>query len=211
MSLKKITDLFWTSEEGCEKYFKTESKKLNIKAITGKIGDEATSKFNLGIGEFSIDPKNVKGTEKLLELDMQQWKICLAIRNLENGEEKEKLKRKYVEILIEMLSVTQMQQKTIEEEEIVKDKVNKEEKIEMQIENDLIQIKEMLSNNKKIRQALNTLRQKYPNENSIIMFLADYNQLTDNIEMDLEDYSSIEWKKLRNRILLFVDRKIEND
>jgi len=71
-------------------------------------------------------------------------------------------------------------------------------------------IKQLLTQNHTVQQALQLLREKLPNENSIIMFFSDYNQITSDIIKGLTTYNSVEWHSLVNRVLNFVDG-VENE
>jgi len=71
-------------------------------------------------------------------------------------------------------------------------------------------IKLLLSKTETVKQALQLLHEKLPNENTIIMFFSEYNQITSDIIKGLTTYNSVEWRSLVNRILEFTDR-FENE
>ena len=69
------------------------------------------------------------------------------------------------------------------------------------------ELKKLLADNKNMGEVLNILQQTLPNENTVIMFLAEYNQIMGDIEIGLSDFNSREWKSLKHRIMQFIDRK----
>jgi len=71
-------------------------------------------------------------------------------------------------------------------------------------------IKLLLLKTETVKQALQLLHEKLPNENTIIMFFSEYNQITSDIVKGLTTYNSVEWRSLVNRILGFIDR-FENE
>ncbi len=78
-----------------------------------------------------------------------------------------------------------------------------------QKETNISQIKYLLLNNNTVEKALKMLRTKMPDNNSIIMFLSEYNQLTNDIQIGIKSYTGSEWRSLLNRIMLFIDSKLK--
>lgn len=70
-------------------------------------------------------------------------------------------------------------------------------------------IKTLLGNNNTVEKALIYLRKTLPNENAIIIFYSEFNQLINDIQIGIIHYTSPEWRSLIHRIMLFIDSKLK--
>jgi hypothetical protein len=87
----------------CIEAIKYQSNVVNIKAIKAKVGKQAD--IDLSVGEISVDPKYREANDRLKELDRIQSEICNQIRSMKKGPLKESLHKKYIETLLEILSI----------------------------------------------------------------------------------------------------------
>lgn len=72
------------------------------------------------------------------------------------------------------------------------------------------ELKNMLVVNSKVGKVLQILHKLMPNENSIIIFLGEYNQLTEQIIIGTMEYTNPTWRNFVFRIMQFIDLKCIN-
>lgn len=87
----------------CPNYVSSEGRVVNIKAIAVTL----LKKVDANIGEINIDPKFREASEKLKELDLMQSVACREINKLPDGREKNEKRHKYIDVLLEMMQISQ--------------------------------------------------------------------------------------------------------
>lgn len=192
----------------CNKFFTYKTNTIDISGLSTGLSKSQIAGFDLKVGQFQLKPEFVTATDKLKELDMMQYSICQTIKNISDNSKRDDLLIQLADIKMQMLKIAQQPEKA---NEITQD-MNKDKIITKgteQIKTDTSQIKDLLLNNNTVEKALKILQTKMPNENAIIMFLSEYNQLTNDIQIGIKSYTSPEWRSLINRIMLFIDSKIK--
>src|SRR6476620_3517459 len=92
----------------CPKFVNYDSTSVNVKGIQSKIPTGTPTPVTFDVGEVSIDPKNNReASETIQRMDLTQNSICRQIDGMSEGPDKEALRKKYVETLINMLQTTQ--------------------------------------------------------------------------------------------------------
>lgn len=193
----------------CDKFFTYRTNTINVSGLSTGLTKDQLGDFDLKLGQFEIKPEYEKASEKLKELDLLQFTICQSIRNINNNSKRDDLLIQLVEIKMEMLKIAQRPQDFLKLSEDSSKGKNIENDVKEPEKNDKSQIKELLSNNNSVGEAIKRLRIKMPDENTIIMHLAEYNQLISDIQKGIRTFSSPEWNNLINRIILFVDSQGE--
>jgi len=154
-------------------------------------------------------------TQYLIELSNQLNKIYKFLQNqnvkylenftkrLYNQLEKQNIKYKQIKNLSEG-SISNING-NVHIGDIIYNSIPKNENINSNIS--LLDIKPLLLNNNKVIEALDYLRKSFPNDNTLIIFYSEYNQLINDIQIGIKSYSNPEWKNLINRILMYIDEK----
>lgn len=181
----------------CEKFFTYKTNTIDISGLSAGLTSEQIAGFDLKVGQFKLEPKFVKATELLQKLDMLQYSTCQTISGISSKEKRDELLEKLAGIKMNMLLIAQ-------DPGNAKNIVIPEFNI---IITTHAKLKKLLTDNKKVGEALNILQNALPGENTIITFLGDYNNIIENIENGLSDFNSTEWRSLKHRIMLFIDRK----
>lgn len=189
----------------CKKFFTYKTNTIDISGLSTGLSNEQLAGFNINVGQFKLKPEYVEASEKLQELDLMQYSICQTIKNISDNMKRDELLVRLAEIKMQMLSIVQNPDKA-PENEIHNSNLKFKKIVTIQAKNS--EIKELLMDNNTVGDALNLLREILPSENIVIMFLSEYNQLTDEIQKGIKSYSNPEWRSLINRIMLFVDSKI---
>ncbi|OQX99774.1 MAG: hypothetical protein B6I20_09615 [Bacteroidetes bacterium 4572_117] len=189
----------------CEKFFTYKTNAINISGLSAGLTGEQVAGFDLKVGQFKLDPKFVEASELLQQLDMLQYSTCQTISGISSKEKRNELLEKLADIKMKMLLIAQNPEKVedIKLPENTKTEISKPENMNTTH----AKLKKLLVDNKKVGEALKLLQNALPNENTVIMFLADYNQIMEDIENGLSSFNSAEWKSLKHRIMQFVDRK----
>lgn len=188
----------------CEKFFTYKTNTIDISGLSAGLSSEQLTGIDLKIGQFKLDPKFVQASELLKQLDMLQYSTCQTISGISSKDKRDELLIKLAEIKMQMLYIAQNPEKAqeLKSGNTINNTANTEK-----MENNCKSIKNMLSDNKKVGTALNILQQKLPNENSVILFLSEFNQLSEEIQIGIKSYSSPEWRSLIHRITQFLDMK----
>ncbi len=191
----------------CKKFFTYKTNTLDISGLSAGLTGEQIVGFDFKVGQFKLDPKFVEASELLQRLDLLQYSTCQTIANISSKEKRDELLEKLADVKMKMLFIAQ-NPKNAKSMNLLKD----EDGIIKILESENLNIthkelKSLLSKNKEVGEALKLLQTTLPNENTIIMFLSDYNQIMEDIENGLSSFNSIEWKGLKNRIIQFIDRK----
>jgi len=88
-------------------------------------------------------------------------------------------------------------------------------KADLSIDNDkknlLMEIKNMLVDNSKVGKVLKILQKLIPKENSVILLLSEYNQLSEQIVIGTMEYSNPMWRSLVSRILQLIDLECDKN
>lgn len=84
----------------CSKFFHYKTNTLNLKGLKADIKG-----IDVGLGELSIDPKNVEVTDELKRLDLLQFSICKDIQNVKNDAQRDELLKKSAEVKLRMLDI----------------------------------------------------------------------------------------------------------
>lgn len=123
----------------CKKYFKTESNTLDVKGIKTKVNSLKLAEIEFGLDQISLKNDYVKATDRLYELDLKQYILCKAIKNIKDKEKRDEKQVEYVDLLMEMFEIAKNPEKAEEIEK--KGKSEKNEKGETTME----QLKELLN------------------------------------------------------------------
>jgi len=182
----------------CKKFFTYKTRTIDISGLSAGLSKEQLSGLSLKVGEFHLKPEFVKASERLQELDMLQFSLCQTIKNIDNSSKQDELLIELAQLKMQMLKIAQQPQ-TINNSK----NLNKT----MEENKSLAAIKELLVDNNTVKDALNLLRKEMPNENSLIMLTQEYKQLQSDIMIGIKDYTSMEWRSLINKIMLFIDSK----
>ncbi len=190
----------------CKKFFTYKTNTIDISGLTTGLNKGQVAGFDLKVGQFQLKPEYVKATDKLKELDMMQYSICQTIKNISDNSKRDDLLIQLADIKMQMLKIAQQPEKA---NEITQDTDKVTKTGTEQTETDISQIKNLLLKNNSVEKALKILQIKMPNDNTIIMFLSEYNHLTNDIQIGINSYSSTEWRSFINRIMLFIDSKLK--
>jgi hypothetical protein len=97
--------------DSCKKYYKTQSRIVDINGLKSKLGSFGKLDFEVAAGEISIKPDYIKTSEKLYALDQMQYNACESIKRIKDKAERDKQQIELSKILIEMLKISTKQDK----------------------------------------------------------------------------------------------------
>lgn len=188
----------------CEKFFTYKTNTIDLSGLSVGIPSEKLVGLDIKLGQFRLDPKFVEASELLQKLDILQFSTCQDISSISNKEKRDELLAKHAEIKMQMLLVVLNPEKagTIKLPEPIVTSI-----LTNTVVSNCVDLKKMLSYNKNVGKVLNILQQKLPNENAVILFLSDYNQLSEEIQIGIKSFSGTEWKSLLYRIGQLIDMK----
>ena len=187
----------------CEKFFTYKTNTIDISGLSAGLTGEQVAAFDLKVGQFKLDPKFVEASELLQQLDMLQYSTCQTISGISSKGKRDELLIKLADIKMKMLLIAQNPERA-KEIRLTENQANSNTD---NMNTTYSEIKNLLVDNKKVGEALKKLQNAIPNENTVIMFLSDYNQIMEEIENGLTNFNSTEWKSLKHRIMQFTDRK----
>jgi len=194
---------FFDRKIKCEKFFTYKTNTIDISGLSAGLSSEQLAGFDLKVGQFKLDPKFVLASEKLQQLDLLQYSTCQTISGISSKEKRDELLIKLAEIKMQMLLIAQNPEKA-EEIKIQETVINNQKQNEM---SECKELKNMLVDNKSVGKALKMLQSKLPDENATILFLSEYNQLSEEIQIGTKTFTSPEWRSLIHRISQFIDMK----
>ncbi len=195
---------FFKRQIKCEKFFTYKTNTIDISGLSASLTKEQLAGFDFKVGQFKLDPKFVQASEFLQQLDLLQYSTCQTISGISASVKRDELLIKLAEIKMQMLFIAQNPEKTSSVK--LPEQLKEIAKTDVE-DNNCKGIKQLLSDNKNVGKVLNVLQKKLPDENAIILFLSDYNQLSEEIQIGTNTYSSTEWKSLIYRIGQFIDMK----
>lgn len=89
----------------CKKFFTYKSNTIDISGLASSLGSDKINNFDLKVGQFKISPEFVKVSEKLMELDMQQYDLCNTIKNISDRKKRDEMFIKLSEIKMQMFKI----------------------------------------------------------------------------------------------------------
>ena len=87
----------------CRKFFTYATRTLDLNGLSAGLQSADISGFDLRIGELKISPEFVRVSERLMEMDAQQYDLCQTIANISDRSERDQLFRQLAELKMEML------------------------------------------------------------------------------------------------------------
>lgn len=188
----------------CERFFTYKTNTIDLSGLSVGIPSDKLVGLDIKLGQFKLDPKFVEASELLQKLDILQFSTCQDISSISNKVKRDELLAKHAEIKMQMLLVVLNPEKA--------ESIKLPEPIAISILSNTVisncvELKKMLTNNNNVGKVLNVLQQKLPDANAVILFLSDYNQLSEEIQIGAKSYSSPEWKSLLYRIGKYIDMK----
>lgn len=87
--------LFGRTRPKCRKFFTYGANTLDINALSVGLSQSDLPKFNASLGQLKISPEYVKVSERLMQMDLQQYDLCQTIANIRDEEERD---RKYIQL-----------------------------------------------------------------------------------------------------------------
>jgi len=94
---------FFFSKPTCRKFFTYATKTIDFSGLSAGLSSSELADFDLKLGQFKLSPEFVKVSEKLMQMDMQQYDICQTISNIRDKNERDRKFSKLAEIKIEMM------------------------------------------------------------------------------------------------------------
>lgn len=98
--------MFWSKKNKCQRFFTYEKKNLNISGLSASI-PKNTFVTSVSLGQLSIKPEFEKVSERLQNLDLMQFSLCQEVANLDDGEKKQEIIAKIIDIKLEMMKMAQ--------------------------------------------------------------------------------------------------------
>ena len=99
---KTIMGLF-SSKPACRKFFTYETKTLDISGLSAGIAQAELGNFDFKLGQFRSVPEFVRVSQRLYELDLQQYSLCQTIGNISDKKERDRMFTQLAEIKMEMM------------------------------------------------------------------------------------------------------------
>jgi len=93
----------FSSKPACRKFFTYETKTLDISGLSAGIAQAELGDYSLRLGQFRSVPDFVRVSQRLYELDLQQYDLCQTIANISDKKERDRMFSKLAEIKMEMI------------------------------------------------------------------------------------------------------------
>lgn len=98
--------MFWKRKPKCTKFFKYDSKELNISGLKASL-PKGTETIDIGLGEVRIKPELTQVSEKIQNLDLLQFSLCHDVQQLSDDNSKQSILSKIIEAKLEMMKLAQ--------------------------------------------------------------------------------------------------------
>ncbi|ABL64945.1 hypothetical protein [Chlorobium phaeobacteroides] len=93
----------FSSKPVCRKFFTYATKTLDISGLSAGISPTELGNFDFKLGQFRSVPEFVRVSQRLYELDLQQYDLCQTIANISDKKERDRMFTQLAEIKMEMM------------------------------------------------------------------------------------------------------------
>lgn len=91
----------------CRSFFSYESRTLDVRAISKRVGHDSSQIKKLDVGRITIKKEAVAVSERLKELDMLQVYLCSQVQSIKDFRLKDSLRKEIAATTLEMLMIAQ--------------------------------------------------------------------------------------------------------